>query len=200
MLGIAGCAVFLVLTAAVQARWLAGLDLAIASGTRALVSAPLDALAAALSIAFSGELSLVYALAASLLLWRQGLGRWSLAPLAFLLLVPVEVGLKSVIQQPPVPGEFYRAVYYPLGNVQLSGSFPSGHAMRGGFLCTFLAAALLRSGNGVVARVGPWGLALLAMLVGFSRIYLGYHWLSDVVAGLVLGAALALLVAAPDRL
>ena len=195
-LGVAGFAFFLVLTIAVQARLLASLDLPVASATRGLVSAPLDTFAAALSIVFSGELSLLGALAASLFLWKRGLGRWSLAPLAFLLLVLIEFGLKASIDQPPVPSDFHRSVYYPLTNVRLNGSFPSGHAIRSGFICAFLAV-LLAPHHGKMARAAALGVTLLALLGGFTRIYLGYHWLSDVAAGLILGAALALIVAPP---
>ncbi|MDP2728409.1 MAG: hypothetical protein Q8P59_12825, partial [Dehalococcoidia bacterium] len=73
----------MLLTGLVQVRLLTGVDLVAAAATRGLVSEPLDALSSALSILFSGELSLFYALIASLLLWRRGLGRWSYAPLLF---------------------------------------------------------------------------------------------------------------------
>jgi undecaprenyl-diphosphatase len=66
--------------------------------------------------------------------------------------------------------------------------FPSGHAVAG--VAVYGTLAL------VVARRKPrWrgGLAVaapvLAFLIGFSRIYLGFHWPSDVVAGWALGAA-----------
>jgi undecaprenyl-diphosphatase len=53
-----------------------------------------------------------------------------------------------------------------------------------GFLL-FLAWRYLRPGwpRGVVVAL----LAALILLVGFSRIYLGAHWLSDVVAGYLVG-------------
>jgi undecaprenyl-diphosphatase len=67
-------------------------------------------------------------------------------------------------------------------------AFPSGHVMFYsvffGFLL-FLAWRYLRPGwpRGVVVAL----LAALILLVGFSRIYLGAHWLSDVVAGYLVG-------------
>lgn len=171
---------------------LASLDLNLATAAHAMVSPFLDGLSGALSIAFSGELSLGYGVLLSLVFWRKGLGRWSLAPLAFVLLLPVELTLKTLIHQPLVPTELTRTVYYPLASVQLSGSFPSGHAMRASFLCIFLALLLYHRG-GVMGRIGPVGLVLFVGFVGFTRVYLGCHWPSDVVAGLVAGAAVALL-------
>ena len=76
----------------------------------------------------------------------------------------------------------------------LNGSFPSGHAMRSMFFGVFIAVVLGARG-GWVARVGPPLGILVACLFGWTRIYLGYHWLSDVIAGQILGAALALFVA-----
>ncbi|GAA0368487.1 phosphatase PAP2 family protein [Microbispora corallina] len=68
-------------------------------------------------------------------------------------------------------------------------SFPSGHTVNatlGAGILLLLALPLVRErGRAVV-----WALAVLIPLaVGFSRIALGVHWFSDVVAGLVLGVA-----------
>ena len=183
----------MLLTVLVQLRLLPGVDSAVAFWMGSLAPGPLLAVSTAISLIFSTELSLVWALIASFLLWRRGLGFWSIAPLAFLLLTPVETVMKLTIQQPPVPPELHRSVYYPLTTLQLSGSFPSGHAMRSGFFCAF-AGVLLHSTGGMQGRMAPFIFAFLAGLAGFTRLYLGHHWLSDVIAGLLLGASLALLM------
>ncbi|MBA3636468.1 MAG: bifunctional DedA family/phosphatase PAP2 family protein [Actinomycetota bacterium] len=72
--------------------------------------------------------------------------------------------------------------------VETSYSFPSGHAMESfvvyGMLAYFAVLAL-RSWE---ARVGAvFGAALLVVLIGFSRMYLGVHYLSDVLAGYAAG-------------
>jgi undecaprenyl-diphosphatase len=72
-------------------------------------------------------------------------------------------------------------------------SFPSGHST-GSFALAVLGAWMIGRWvlNGWAARVALWATALaLAALVGLSRIYLGVHYLSDVLAGAFLGAAWA---------
>ena len=67
-------------------------------------------------------------------------------------------------------------------------SFPSGHAA--GYVCLFgflfyLAWALMR--HGWARRVVLVFTGAMVSLVGLSRIYLGQHWASDVLAGYALG-------------
>lgn len=85
-------------------------------------------------------------------------------------------------------------------------SFPSGHAAAASATFTVLAY-LLGRGRPRSAQVGL-GLAAfgLVALVGFSRLYLGVHYLSDVLAGTSVGLAwgtacvLGLLLVGEDRL
>jgi len=71
-------------------------------------------------------------------------------------------------------------------------SFPSGHSAVIGAVAAALALALPRAWPACLA---------LALIVGFTRVMTGSHWLSDVVAGLYLGAlaALALRALLRDR-
>jgi undecaprenyl-diphosphatase len=73
-------------------------------------------------------------------------------------------------------------------------SFPSGHA----FVPTVFFGILA----GILAPGARWpaAVAALAALVGFSRVYLGYHYPSDVVAGWALALVwLALWASVEDR-
>jgi undecaprenyl-diphosphatase len=74
-----------------------------------------------------------------------------------------------------------------------TSSFPSGHAMSAAV--TFLTLGALLAGSHSRRRVRAFLIvtaALLTVLVGLSRVYLGLHWPSDVLAGWAAGAAWAL--------
>lgn len=71
-------------------------------------------------------------------------------------------------------------------------SFPSAHATASAAVFLTLAALVARERNSAAQR--GYILAVIAMiviLIGISRIYLGVHWPSDVAAGWALGSAWA---------
>jgi undecaprenyl-diphosphatase len=71
--------------------------------------------------------------------------------------------------------------------------FPSGHAIATSVTVFAAVIALVPAGRRRVA----WGLAaaVFALLMAASRAYLAAHWLSDALAGLLLGTSCALLAA-----
>jgi undecaprenyl-diphosphatase len=79
----------------------------------------------------------------------------------------------------PTAGEVPAARQVP---VPTSGSFPSGHAA---------AAFAFATGVGRVLPREAVVLRLLAALVGYSRVHTGVHYPGDVVAGALIGGALA---------
>jgi membrane-associated phospholipid phosphatase len=67
-------------------------------------------------------------------------------------------------------------------------SFPSGHATLAAAGYGLIAALLVRYLRPVRARAAVWVAAATATAtVGLSRVYLGVHWLSDVLAGWLVG-------------
>ena len=72
-------------------------------------------------------------------------------------------------------------------------SFPSGHAIATSVTAVAAVIALVPPGR----RRAWWGAAAVtfSVLMGLSRAYLAAHWLSDAVAGVLLGTSCALLAA-----
>jgi undecaprenyl-diphosphatase len=87
---------------------------------------------------------------------------------------------------------------YPLPE---SASFPSGHALFAASVFGGLAALLAVRLRSRVLEVVVWLVALVLIgLVGLSRIYLGVHYPSDVLAGYAIGIIWVTAVAFGDRL
>lgn len=87
--------------------------------------------------------------------------------------------------RPPVPERLLELQTY---------SFPSGHATLSMILACVLGAVLMRLTAPSRWRGAALGLlAAYTLLVGISRVYLGAHWLTDVLAGWAFGACWAAL-------
>jgi len=82
-----------------------------------------------------------------------------------------------------------------------SPSFPSGHTLNStviAIVLTYLIALHVHQRRAKVAVTV--GLGLYAILMGLSRVFLGHHWFTDVIAGWVTGAAWALILIMAHRL
>jgi undecaprenyl-diphosphatase len=143
---------------------------------------PATAVAVALSWLGSVEVNWPLRIAALLLLaWRR---HWLRAAAFTLAVVSSELFIgpvKDATNRPRPPGALIETT---------AASFPSGHA-----IATAVTAVGLVL---VLARPGPsrWRWEVYAVeltaVMALSRVYLRAHWLSDTVAGALLGAGLAL--------
>lgn len=80
---------------------------------------------------------------------------------------------------------------------QFTASFPSGHAMLSAVTFLTLGALLARfAPTRPLQILSIGGAILLTLLVGLSRLYMGVHYPSDILAGWCLGSAWALLCSA----
>ena len=87
---------------------------------------------------------------------------------------------------------------YPL---PISPSFPSGHALYAASVFGGLAVLLAARVRSRLLEIVIWLIALsLILLVGLSRVYLGVHYPSDVMAGYAIGSVWVSAVALGDRL
>ena len=74
-----------------------------------------------------------------------------------------------------------------------SSSFPSGHAAVSAVVYLTLGALLARDAPSVAAKIYVMAVAILIVfLVGVSRVFLGVHYPTDVLAGWCIGSAWAL--------
>ncbi len=90
-------------------------------------------------------------------------------------------------------------VQSPVVETPSNASFPSGHSMTA---VVVYGALLLVALPSVRHRARPWliaGTALLVVLIGFTRLALGVHFVSDVLAGWALGAGWLAVTAAAFR-
>lgn len=148
-------------------------------------SSPLTAVAKVLNVLGLVYVMLVVRLAvAAFLAWRRRW--WHLTAFVSAMVVSEALigSVKSLYDRPRPPGSL----------VATSGaSFPSGHAVAGSVTVVAGVIALFPEGP----RRYAWGAAAaaFALLMGLSRAYLAAHWLSDAVAGVLLGTSVALITA-----
>ena len=92
----------------------------------------------------------------------------------------------------PRPFETY-AFIHNLGNED-GFSMPSGHSMCSGLFATYLIYNLFQCRRDVATRViGTSCLSMFAILIAFSRVVLGAHYITDTIIGIIIGITFAIL-------
>lgn len=144
----------------------------------------------ALDIAALGSSTLVtvFTFVAAVFWWRAGgLRQGLLLASAVVLAAALGRGLKRVTRRLR-PGEA-TAVFF-------GSSFPSSHTLMGSTLYGTAAMLWVQNGPAPLSEIfAAVAAALLALLIGLSRVVLRVHYLSDVAAGWLLAAALVRAVA-----
>jgi membrane-associated phospholipid phosphatase len=156
------------------------LDDATLAGLRQFSSPALDVVARIVSLLGSEAVLVAGVVLLGALGWQQ---RWGAA----ILLVMVTGGaqlLNDVLKE-----LFHRTRPAPVGGFieAQQFSFPSGHAMVSAAFYFVLAYLVWRLVRGWRRAMLVGGLIALVLLIGLARLYLGVHYLSDVIAGYIVG-------------
>lgn len=145
-------------------------------------------------IALLGSLELTFLIALGLFvyLWRRGFARESWALLAFPAVLLVELAYRRLVFQPPPVAFSHPDAPSVTGLLDLTqriqNSFPSGHMLRAVLMWGLLAFVVRRlAPPGLARRVAVPAAVVIIAAVAFNRLYLGVHWQSDVLGGLLLG-------------
>ena len=141
------------------------------------------------SFALAGVLALIYLVRFKIL-----------ATLAWLLIIPasfVELFGKLVLFHPSPPVLFHRSIIettLPSFYIHTNFSYPSGHMIRTSFILTILAVLVTFGKRSAFFKLIALGCLMgVLFMMSLTRVYLGEHWLSDVVGGVLLGVSSGLL-------
>ncbi len=190
---------FLVLAYFVRQGAFNGLDLGITLGLQTVIGHLWDIPFSFLSLLGSSEVVflLIVALAGFVYLKSSKIF-WSLG--AFFGIYVIELLGKFFIYHPGPPRIFFRynlPFAFPSSYVQTNYSFPSGHVSRTFFLAVialFFIYKLKMPQRSRTLLIILVAIFCVAMIV--SRVYLGEHWFSDVVGGILLGSSFSTLALA----
>jgi undecaprenyl-diphosphatase len=167
---------------------LVAVDLTISDAVQALRSSATDWIVVLVTLFGDATALILIAVTVVLsLLLKRAWWAAGTSALAFAATPLIVKGIKLVVGRERPTADLY-------GGVE-SFSFPSGHMTNStviyGALAIFAAHAL----KGVGQRLVVAGFVLLITLIGFSRVYLGAHWPTDVVGAVLLASVMLFVIA-----
>jgi undecaprenyl-diphosphatase len=180
---------FLVLSSVARSAWLLQWDHGVSLAVQRYRSPVLDVLAEAISLGGDAALLVGVGALAVVVLRLQNRRVAARFVVAALLLLPLNVALKAWVGRPRPAGDVQ--VLMPVNGL----SFPSGHSMSSSLVFGLLAFLVWVHTPDPRRRLRSTAvLGLMPVFVGLSRIYLGAHWLSDVIGGWTVGLFLLLVL------
>jgi undecaprenyl-diphosphatase len=191
-------AAFVLLSTAVGLGFLGPVDSWAAWLAERLWRSKLQVLFQAGALFGGAEMTMLAALGLAVYLHRSGFQREAWVAIVVPLSVLVEVVYKHLLIHPGPDASLHHAdgpsLTMLLTEATGSNSFPSGHVLRSALIYGLIAFVAYRLGAPHRGRTLVVVLAgMLTGLMSIDRVYLGVHWLSDVIGGLLLGGLLLVL-------
>lgn len=128
------------------------------------------------------------AVALGLWAWYHGQARIAYSMGAALVAMGINSVLKHYVHRTRPDTLYVSEMYFK------TSSFPSGHAFSAMVVCALFAYLSVKYIPGLWGWVSAIGLIIFALLVGVSRVVVGAHYPTDVLAGWLLGVFFAILI------
>ena len=161
----------------------ASFDAAAAASVRSHTNPAITHFMADISLAHSQVVLYAVGLALALYAWKRGEPRWSALAI---IVIPAGLALNSLLK---VAFARARPLIDGVPSAYATYSFPSGHSAGATLVYGFIAAYVAFHSTVLAVRVAAMVVALVMVaLVAVSRLVLGVHFASDVVAGVAWAA------------
>jgi undecaprenyl-diphosphatase len=176
---------------------IAGLDRPVLDVSISLRSAQLDRVVTGFThLGGPAGMTIIASIITLLMVWR-----WRSRMPLILMITAVAGSLLITMVGKAVVGRSRPPLVDAVPPYESSPSFPSGHALNSTVIAGIVAYLVLRRLSSLLARVLTVAAALAwAIGIGLSRVFLGHHWLTDVMFGWLMGLAWLSVVITAHRL